>query len=206
MVSEPEHRLKGLSLPPPWSWGYGLVLRRKVLGEEDLSLEIFFLKRGILEGLVRRGVLASSPHRGALDPPALTHFQFQWLSQERVRIRRWEETRLFSRARDQAHLVLEFCHALTSLLPRGWWDPGLFRCILRSLRALEKGEKPEKVRILFRLGVLETTGHSPWHLLSPQHPSTIPPSNKYLEEDLEKVVNALWQDLLEGPPRRDFQR
>ncbi len=197
MVSLPGHGVKGPPLPSPWGWGHGLVLRRRLLGEEDLRLDILFLRRGILEGLVRRGALSTSPQRGALEPPAVTFFLFQWLSQERVRIRHWEEARLFPKALEHPFLAMEICHALTTLLPRAWWDPGLFGRALRALRALERGRAPGEVRLLFRLGVLEATGHSPWQLL----PRQAPPSPSY-GKALERVVNELWQDLLESPPGR----
>jgi len=192
MVPTLRHRLKGPSLPPPWEWGHGLVLRKKILGEEDLSLEIFFLKKGILEGLVRRGALPTVPYPGSLEPPAVTFFHFQRIAPERVRIRHWEERRTFPRARAAPDILLEISHALSSLLPRGWWDPGLFRCAFRSLQALERGRNPEEVRLSFRLGVLEVTGHSPWHLLGKEK------SQKRLEE----VVEKLWPHII-SPRRRE---
>ncbi len=176
------------TLPAPWGWGHGLVLRRRVLGEEDLRLDILFLRRGLLEGVVRRGALAPAPYTAALVPPAISFFQFQWVSPERVRIRQWEERRLFPRARSQAPLALELCHALSALLPRGWWDPGLFKVALRGLKALEEGGDGTEARLSLKLGILEATGHSPWHLLPPRH----------TREDLERVIDELWIQLL--PP------
>ncbi len=190
MVPDPGNKIRGLSLPAPWGWGHGLVLRKRILGEEDLALKILFFRRGILEGLVRRGALPSTPQTGALEPPATTLFHFQWLSHERVRIRQWEEGRLFPRARSHPHLILEICHSLSTLMPRGWWEPGLPGRALRALYALERGEDPREVRFFFRLGVLETTGHSPWHLLG----------ERWTREELEKIVNKLWLQLI--PPKR----
>ena len=186
MVSHPGHGIKSLSLPPSWGWGHGLVLKKRILGEEDLTLEVFFFRRGILEGVVRRGALPTTPLSGALEPPAITFFHFQWLTQERVRLRQWEERRLFPGARNHPRLILEICHTLSSLVPRGWWEPGLLKRALKALRALEGGKDPREVELLFRLGILEATGHSPWHLL-PRH---------WTRNDLEAVIKDIWPQIL----------
>lgn len=142
-----------------------MVLRRRPLGEVDLALEVFFIRRGILECTVRRGALANTPQKAALDPLALTFFQFQWLSKERVRANSWDTVTPFLQARRHPFLALEICHALSSHLPKGWWEPKLFRVALKALHRLEEGVPPEEVRLLFRLGFLTATGHSPEHLL-----------------------------------------
>lgn len=200
----PRHGLISFALPSTWGWGHGLVLRRRLLGEEDLRLDVLFLRRGILEGMVRRGALPTTPWPGALAPPAITLFHFQWLSQERVRIRHWEESRLFPRAREQAPLVLEICHALTALLPRAWWDPALFRCALRALRRLETGDPPQEVALFFRLEALEALGHSPL-LLLPQgvmekvrQSQELAPPEKFV---LSEVTGKIWRETLENHPK-----
>ena len=201
MVPELGNGLKTITLPPPLGWGHGLVLRSRTLGEADLALEVFFLKRGILECTVRRGALANTPQKAALDPPALTFFQFQWLSREKVRGNSWSAVATFPRARKYPYLALEICHALSSHLPRGWWEAKLFRVALQALKSLENGLPPKDVQLIFRLGFLTATGHSPKHLL-PQgfHLKTALHSAQSKERRLlEKVTEEIWMKTMGNP-------
>jgi len=201
MVPELGNGLKTITLPPPLGWGHGLVLRRRTLGEADLALEVFFLRRGILECTVRRGALANAPQKAALDPPALTFFRFQWLSGERVRGNSWSAVAPFPQARKHPSLVLEICHSLSSHLPRGWWEAKLFRVALQALQDLEKGLPPKEVQLFFRLGFLTATGHSPKHLLPQGFPLKIALHRPQSKERrlLEKVAEEIWMKTMGNP-------
>jgi len=201
MVPDLGNGLKTIPLPPHLGWGHGLVLRRRTLGEADLALEVFFLRRGILEYIVRRGALANAPQKAALDPPALTFFRFQWLSGERVRGNSWSAVAPFPQARKYPSLVLEICHSLSSYLPRGWWEATLFRVALQALQDLEKGLPPKEVHLFFRLGFLTATGHSPKHLLPHGFPLKTALHRPQSEERslLEKVAEEIWMKTMGSP-------
>lgn len=188
--------LKSFSLPPRLEWGHGLVLRRRVLGEEDLSLEVFFIGKGIQECIVRRGARASIPQKAALEPPALTFFHFQRLSEERVRAYQWEASRIFRRALAHALLSLEMCHAISMILPRAWWDSALFRCLFGGLKALDMGQSLHKTRLVFRWTVLEATGHSPL-LLLPM--GVLKDRDLFKDEKVLAVVEGLWKSVFNLP-------
>ncbi len=200
MVPGPGNGLN-ITPPPPLGWGHGLVLRRRALGEADLALDVFFVRRGILECTVRRGAFASTPQKAALEPPALTFFRFQWLSGEKVRGDSWSTVALFPRARKHPLLALEVCHSLSSYLPRGWWESSLFRTALRALQNLEKDIPPREVQLFFRLGFLTATGHSPEQLLPRRFPLKTALHRPQSKERkiLEKVTEELWMKTMRSP-------
>ncbi len=187
------HEARDLSLPPPLGWGHGLVIRRRVLGEADLVIEALFLGRGVMECIVRSGALITAPQKAALSPPCLTFFRFQWLKEEQVRARWYHCVEPFPAARRHPFIALEICYTLSTYLPRGWWEPGPLRVALRALRSLERGTPPGDARLLFRLGFLEVTGHSPINLLPgiPLKGALRSPLSKDRQR-LERIVNALW--------------
>jgi len=143
----------------------GIVIGRRALGESDRLVEFYTRDHGRVRGVAKSARRTRSRFGSALELFTLGELVFFDTGRsELVRVDHFDIVHPFLRVREhlerlgQGAWVVE---CLTRLTADRDPQPALFGLVLRSLRALEGGARPQRVATCFGLRAVDLLGHRP---------------------------------------------
>ena len=143
----------------------GIVVGRRALGESDRLVDFYTRDHGRVRGVAKSARRPRSRFGSALELFTLGELVFFDTGRsELVRVDHFDIVHPFVRVREhlerlgQGAWVVE---CLTRLTADRDPQPALFGLVLRSLRALEGGARPQRVASCFGLRAVDLLGHRP---------------------------------------------
>src|SRR5215468_2752226 len=143
----------------------GIVIGRRALGESDRLVDFYTRDHGRVRGVAKSARRTRSRFGSALELFTLGELCFFDTGRsELVRVDHFDIAQPFVRVREhlerlgQGAWVVE---CLTRLTPDRDPQPALFGLLLRSLRALDGGSRPQRVACCFALRAVDLLGHRP---------------------------------------------
>jgi DNA repair protein RecO (recombination protein O) len=143
----------------------GIVIGRRALGESDRLVDFYTRDHGRVRGVAKSARRPRSRFGSALELFTLGELVFFDTGRsELVRVDHFDIVHPFLRVREhlerlgQGAWVVE---CLTRLTADRDPQPALFGLVLRSLRALEGGARPQRVANCFGLRAVDFLGHRP---------------------------------------------
>lgn len=142
----------------------GIVIGRRPLGERDRLVTLYTRDLGKLAGVARGARRGRSRFGGALELFTWGELvAFERAQRDLVQIDHFDVLRPFQSLREDLERLgrgAGMVEALARLTADRDPHPGLFRLLLRGLRALEEGE-PIRVQRAFTIRLLDLLGHRP---------------------------------------------